>query len=323
MKKRGLLVLSFCIGIALLLAACGPDRQLGYQAVLTGPGGIPVANGNYTVIVKFWSDPTNTDAATFMVYSDTQTVTVTNGILNIAIPDLVDPEANSLDPANFSRPLWVELTINGEVLSPRQKLLGTPYAFTLVGGAVISVNTNQAGPIADAAPQRGALTVGNSFTSAAAGSPGATGLVVSIADKTSSEVIRACAGGLSAASGCTDTYVVFRVHGNGDVSQSATGNGLVKAGVYANCSMGASVSRSFNNVTGGAVTIASGAASGKCTLDFGFDISSRYWVASAVIQDEARIVTCILNAASNNKLDCFRFDAAGMGVSGNIMVTLY
>src|SRR3972149_5346150 len=54
MKKRGLLVLSISIGIALLLGACGPDRQLGYQAVLTGPGGIPVANGDYTVKVEFW-----------------------------------------------------------------------------------------------------------------------------------------------------------------------------------------------------------------------------------------------------------------------------
>jgi len=70
MKKRGLFVLSIFIGIALLLAACGPDRQLGYQAVLTGPGGIPVANGNYTVLVKFWDDPTST-AGGDLIYSDT------------------------------------------------------------------------------------------------------------------------------------------------------------------------------------------------------------------------------------------------------------
>lgn len=215
MKKRGLLVLSFCIGIALLLAACATDRQLGYQAVLTGPGGIPVANGNYTVNVKFWDSLTAT-AGGDLIYSDTQTVVVTNGILNIAIPDQV-AEGDSLDPAKFSQPLWMELIINGETLSPRQKLLGTPYAFTLVGGAVVGLTSGQEAPLVTNYPQRGALTVGNGFISPAAGSPGATGLVVTIADATSSEVIRACAGGISAASGCTNTYLVFRVKGDGSV----------------------------------------------------------------------------------------------------------
>jgi hypothetical protein len=315
MKKRGLLVLSICIGIALLLGACGPDRQLGYQAVLTGPGGIPVANGDYTVIVNFWNDPTAA-AAGNLIYHDDQTVAVTNGILNIAIPDQVS-EADSLDPANFSQPLWVEFTINGETLSPRQKLLGTPYAYTLVGGAVIMLEEPQVGPVAAGAPERGALTVANSFASAAAGSPGATGLVVGILDEDDSEVIRACAGALT----CSNADVVFRVRGNGDVSQSATGNGLVKAAVYAFCSTSALVDHSFNNVTGGAVTIANGAGVGQCTLDFGFDISSHYWVAMPVAGGP-RFVTCILNV-DNNKLNCYRFDETGVGLSGNIIVTLY
>jgi hypothetical protein len=213
MKKKSLFVLSIFIGIALLLAACGPDRQLGYQAVLTGPGGIPVANGNYTVIVKFWSDPTSTAGAD-MIYSDTQTVAVTNGMLNIAIPNLVS-EADNLDPAEFSRPLWVEITINGEKLSPRQKLLGTPYAYTLVGGALVSVGPADAdvAPLVAGAPGRGALTVGNGFASSAAGSPGATGLVVTIVDASSSEIIRACAGGLD----CSSIYLKFRVRGDGSV----------------------------------------------------------------------------------------------------------
>jgi len=314
MKKRGLLVLSICIGVALLLAACGPDRQLGYQAVLTGPGGIPVPNGSYTVTVKFWDALT----AGSVVYQDDQTVTVTNGILNIAIPDQVT-EANSLDPANFAQPLWVELTINGELLSPRQKLLGTPYAYTLVGGAVVSAGptVDDVAPLIAGAPGRGALTVGNGYVSSDPGSPGATGLAVSILDADDSEVIRACAG-----ANCTDAYRVFSVRGNGDVSQSATGDGLVKAAVAANCSsIGATVSRSFNNVTGGAVTIANGAAAGLCTLDFGFDISNRYWIAMPVAA-APRFASCILNA-DHNKLNCYRFDETGAGRSGNIMVTLY
>jgi hypothetical protein len=171
-----------------------------------------VENGNYTVNVKYYTVATGGSS----VYSDDQTATVTNGILNIAIPDQV-AEGNSLDPAKFSQPLWVELIINGETLSPRQKLLGTPYAYTLVGGAVVSLEDAQKGPLVTNSPQRGALTVGNSVIDNTAGSPGATGLVVTIADATSSEVIRACAGGLSAASGCTNAYLVFRVKGDGSV----------------------------------------------------------------------------------------------------------
>lgn len=215
MKKRGLLVLSIFIGIALLLGACGPDRQLGYQAVLTGPGGIPVANGDYTVTVEFWDALT----AGTSIYSDTQTVTVTNGILNIAIPDLV-AEADNLDPADFAQPLWAEITIGGETLTPRQKLLGTPYAFSLVGGAAVLVGDDaQAAPlIANAAAGQGAFNVGNRTASSAAGSPGTGGLTVSILDNTDSYIIRGCAGGLD----CSATYLEFRVNGNGEVT--ADGN---------------------------------------------------------------------------------------------------
>jgi hypothetical protein len=317
MKKRGLLVLSISIGIALLLGACATTpRQVGYQAVLTGPGGIPVANGNYTVTVKFWDSLTATAPAD-LIYQDDQTVAVTNGIFNIAIPDQV-AEANSLDPADFARPLWVELTINGETLSPRQKLLGTPYALNLVGGAVVALSAGEEAPLVAGAPERGVLTIANQFASDAAGSPGATGLVVAILDKTDSDLIRACAGSTT----CQSADVVFRVRGNGDVSQSATGNGLVKAAVEAWCgNAGSWVNRSFNNMTGGAVTIANGAAAGRCTLDFGFDIRYRYWVAMAV-SPGARFVTCDPNA-DHNKLDCYRFDEAGNGLNGDIMVTLY
>ena len=225
MKKRGLLVLCTFIGIALLIGACGPDRQLGYQAVLTGSSGLPVPNGNYTVNFKFWNDPTaSSGSGIVMVYEDTQTVTVTNGILNIAIPDLVT-EGETLDPAQFARPLWVEITVNGETLTPRQKLLGTPYAFSLVGGAAVVVGTSvQAAPlIANDAAGQGAFNVGNKTASNDPGSPGTTGLTVSILDNTDSYIIRGCAGGLD----CADAYLRFRVNGNGQVTADGafTGGG--------------------------------------------------------------------------------------------------
>lgn len=211
----------FIIGLllALLVGACAPDKQLGYQAVLTGPSGVPVPNGTYTVLVKFWKDPIST-ASGDLVYQDTQTVTVTNGILNIAIPDSTS-EAAGLDPANFAQTLWVEFTINGQTLSPRQKLLGTPYAFTLVGGSVVSLKPGDEAPLIAAHPERGALTIANGYASSDPNSPGTTGLVVGILDNTNSEAVRVCAGGTY----CTDTYLIFRIRGNGNVSADGTFTG--------------------------------------------------------------------------------------------------
>jgi len=107
---------------------------------------------------------------------------------------------------------------------------------------------------------------------------------------------------------------------NGDVKQTRTSDGLVKAAVYANCSTAASITRSFNNASG-AITIANGASTGRCTLDFGFRINDRFFAATAVGND-ARGVTCTWGGAEA-KLDCFRWNETGAGVSGSIMVTIY
>lgn len=216
MKSKLSILLIVGVLLALLVGACAPDRQLGYQAVLTGPSGVPVPNGTYTVLVKFWKNATST-ASGDLVYQDTQTVTVTNGILNIAIPDLTS-EAAALDPANFAQALWVEFTINGQTLSPRQKLLGTPYAFTLVGGSVVSLKPGDENPLIAAHPERGALTVANGYATSDPSGAGATGLVVGILDNTNSQAVRVCAGGTA----CTDAYLIFKITGNGNVSADGT-----------------------------------------------------------------------------------------------------
>jgi hypothetical protein len=43
-----------------------------------------------------------------------------------------------MDPEWLTKPLWLQVSINGEVLSPRQQLLGSPYALTLMAGAVVA-----------------------------------------------------------------------------------------------------------------------------------------------------------------------------------------
>jgi hypothetical protein len=68
----------------------------------------------------------------------------------------------------------------------------------------------------------------------------------------------------------------------GDVEQGIEHNGLVKAGVVAFCdNANSEIQRSFNGIVDTPITIANGSVSGRCTIDFGFDISNRYIVASA------------------------------------------
>jgi len=121
-------------------------------------------------------------------------------------------------------------------------------------------------------------------------------------------------------------FIVYNnggVWGKGDFSQSRTADGLVKAAVFADChSSGSTIRRSFNNV-GGTITIADGPSAGRCTIDFGFAINDRYWVATAVHGTDSRGVSCELGSTSS-KLDCIRYDpATAAGLGGNISVLIY
>jgi hypothetical protein len=108
----------------------------------------------------------------------------------------------------------------------------------------------------------------------------------------------------------------------GDVAQNRAGNGLVKAGVFSSCDgypIIPLIIRSFNNV-GGTITVAGGASTGLCTLDFGFQIDDRYFVATAT---SGKVVSCT-PGATNTKLDCqVNLSTNGAAADGSIMVLVY
>jgi hypothetical protein len=110
----------------------------------------------------------------------------------------------------------------------------------------------------------------------------------------------------------------------GNIKQPSSNNGLVKAGVYVqSCGNGVpTIVRSFNNVNTTAITVSAGASAGRCTLDFGFDVSARFVVATAYGTGVARMVT-FDPGADNQKYDFFRFTDAGVGSDGNMMVLVY
>jgi hypothetical protein len=90
--------------------------------------------------VHLWTCESGTDALAgcSLVYTEVKNVLVVNGLFDMTIGAtslLADADP---DPLIFARPLFAEITIEGETLTPRQRLHGAPYAMSLVGGAVMA-----------------------------------------------------------------------------------------------------------------------------------------------------------------------------------------
>ena len=127
------------VGILLIAfaAGCGLTPQFSYQGRLTDANGSPL-NGTFTITFKLFDAST----AGTEIYTQTKSVTVDDGLFEVEIGP--SDATGTLDPESLTQPLWLELTINDgsvtETLSPRQRLYGAPYAFTLMAGSVISGN---------------------------------------------------------------------------------------------------------------------------------------------------------------------------------------
>lgn len=137
-SKLYMRVFQLIIGIILLsfAAGCGAlTPEFTYQGRLTDASGTPL-HGDYTITYKLFDASTGGTE----IYTETNTVTVTDGLFESVIGP--NSALGSLDPQDLTQPLYIQLTIsNGtvtETLSPRQRLYGAPYAFTLMPGSVIS-----------------------------------------------------------------------------------------------------------------------------------------------------------------------------------------
>jgi hypothetical protein len=107
----------------------GPQAQvagkINYQGRLTDPAGTAL-NGTYTLRFKLYDDPT---VGTLLWDSGDLSVSVSRGLFNVAL----SLPTTSVD----GRGLWVALSVNGELLAPRQELMPVPYALSLKPGAQI------------------------------------------------------------------------------------------------------------------------------------------------------------------------------------------
>lgn len=122
-----LLAVSFLL---LFLAACGVNTlspAFSHQGRLLDAGGNPVADGTYEIEYRLFHASSGGTAA----HTETRVVTVEDGLFTTPVGGLV------VDPTIYARPTWLEVVVDGEVLTPRQPLYGAPYAFSLSSGAVV------------------------------------------------------------------------------------------------------------------------------------------------------------------------------------------
>jgi hypothetical protein len=167
--RRIVWILAVGILIAILWTGCAPvEPQMSYQGQLTDDSGVPVTDGDYQMTFRLYSD--DADPVGDAVWSETQTVAVSDGLFNTTIG-----AASPITPSIFAQQLWlgVEVDADGE-MSPRQQLTGAPFAMSLVPGAAIQGTVN----LSDEYP--GVVNVHNrgNGVGAAVGFWGAAGLAV-------------------------------------------------------------------------------------------------------------------------------------------------
>jgi hypothetical protein len=122
-------IIVLTILLAILAAGCiDLPATFSYQGRLLTSAGNPVADGTYNVRYNLYHQSSGGTP----VFTDTESIVVADGLFNSAIG--TDME---IPPDTFAEPTWLEVTINGQTLTPRERLRGAPYAFSVASGAVI------------------------------------------------------------------------------------------------------------------------------------------------------------------------------------------
>lgn len=123
-------ILTFALLALTLTASAQGPGLMNYQGYLTNPGGDPLS-GDYEMTFTIYDAATNGD----VVWSEPHTylITVTEGVFdtvlgyyNAITDDVFDDDER-----------WLEITVNGEVIEDRTRLVNAPYAFRVntVNGA--------------------------------------------------------------------------------------------------------------------------------------------------------------------------------------------
>jgi len=116
----------FAAGLFLLSLIASPiaskaqlQRQISYQGYLALPNGNPLADGQYSLVLRMYDDAT----AGNLVWEETQTTAIAKGLFNVYLGAVVP-----LATVDFSKQLYLEMAITGQPPFPRTQLAMVPYA---------------------------------------------------------------------------------------------------------------------------------------------------------------------------------------------------
>jgi hypothetical protein len=212
------LVAALLLAGGLVVAACSPTvipRAFGFQGRLTDSGGNPVT-ATKVMTFTLWTQV----ATGQVVFTETQTVAVNNGLFNVFIGQSTltsDGQygRSGADPENFAVPLFVQVQVDGETLTPRTRLGAAPTSMGLVGGAVV-VSDHDGNGISGAGSDVTNLNYA-SLSVIASSTVSGTALLVGHALGNTGDLIRAC-GSITDSSSRTCPERLFRVRADGDVN---------------------------------------------------------------------------------------------------------
>jgi hypothetical protein len=189
---RVCILLVFVLLLSFTTACSGPQPLVGYQGYLTNASGTPIT-GTKNITFKLYQSGGNT-----LIWEETHaTVNVNKGMFNVELGSVT-----AFDPAIYAQPLDLEIIVDAQALTPRQKLVGSPYAMTLVADAVVASNSVD--------HDKPSLTVANHVNGTALG-------LASTVD--SGYLIRGCVTDTTAR-GCSTQ--VFLVKSDGQIYSAAT-----------------------------------------------------------------------------------------------------
>lgn len=245
--------------------------MISYQGRLV-ENGIP-ANGDRQMAFSIM------DANDLAIWSlPATTVNVSHGLFQIDLGPFDEAVINKMGQGLR---LMVQI---GDTVLPGQQLTGTPYAFSLVPGAVISGSTS--------------------------------GSIFSIKNSGNGALFQGSSG-LD-----HETELKIIIQNDGTMQQDLGATGLVKAGALVYCAKsGSEVYQQFNNVIdANPITVSDMDITGTCHIDPDFDLSQRFWVVSNP-DPTPHIISCAVDYTGT--LLCSRFDTDGFVVDGGIMLLIY
>lgn len=145
------------------------NQQINFQGKLTNPDGTNVADGNYSIRFRIYSDPTAdatstcTPGTTTCKWEDTETISVNSGIFSYALGSNGSyPLPGSVDFNTTGLYLGVKVGADAE-MTPRVQFTAAPYAFNADRlGGIASSGYVQLSP---SSQQTGSINISGAITS--------------------------------------------------------------------------------------------------------------------------------------------------------------